>query len=187
MATYYYKDDDDSPGESFLAIVILTIIAVIVYFFAAFLAVGVTYGTITSVVNYIKAAWNYPTRLGRAISFAWNANVKSMEYFFDMAQDHKDSRLIKLFMAMSGIGVAVVGTIILATFLSIHAVFWTLTLPFHINRTPKRFEQNKEQDVIPGNNELPLLEQDSGLNTMDSQFAQKKKKNGKYHIEHNKV
>ena len=165
MATYVYKDDDDNSGEAFLAIVILTIVAVIVYFFAAFLAVGVTYGTITSVANYIKAMWNHPIRIGRAIGFAWNANVHSMEYFFDRAQNHKDSRLIKLFMAMSGMGVAVVGTIILIAFIPIHVVFWTITLPFH-----KRFSADYTvinnashvDDTLCGKEDTPLLTQRKG-------------------------
>ena len=162
MATYIYKDHDDSSGEAVLAIIILTVVAVIVYFFAAFLAVGVTYGTITSVVNYIKAMWNHPIRIGRAIGFAWNANVHSMEYFFDMAQDHKDSRMIKLFMAMSGMGVAVVGTIILVAFIPVHAVFWTITLPVHKKIGTSKTELTdvpNADDVLPCNEDVPLIAQ----------------------------
>lgn len=134
MATYIYKDHDDSSGEAFFAIVILTIFAAIIYFFLAFIAVGVTFGTFTSISNYIKAVRLHPDKIGRSIAFAWNANVEKMEYFFDIAQSHKDSRLIKLFMAMSGMGVVTVGTVLLPVWSSLHCVFWTLTLPFHKKR-----------------------------------------------------
>ena len=173
METYVYKDYDDSSGEAFLAIVILTIVAVIDYFFAAFLAVGVTYGTITSVANYIKAMWNHPIRIERAIGFAWKANVHSMEYFFDIAQSHKDSRLIKLFMAMSGMGVAVVGTIILIAFIPIHVVFWTVTLPFHKNF--REITDVSHVDVFPDKEDTPRLAQRKGDAVRENEFETAKR------------
>lgn len=153
MATYIYKDHDDSSGEAFFAIVILTIFAAIIYFFLAFIAVGVTFGTFTSISNYIKAVRYHPDKIGRSIAFTWNANVEKMEYFFDIAQSHKDSRLIKLFMAMSGMGVVTVGTILIPVWSSMHCVFWTLTLPFHKSHKDESGNElygQQHQYALPG-------------------------------------
>ena len=146
MSKYVIREEDDSSDVmvgSFVITLIITIISFIAVVVLAFIAVGVVWGTFTSIKNYISGVVAKGSQLGKTISEAWNGNVDSMQYFFDEARDytHIMPALVKTFLVMSGVGVIVVGTVLLPVWIIIHAVFLLLLLPFKGIR-------NKEENLI---------------------------------------
>lgn len=135
MTRYVIREEDEGSDVmvgTFIITMIVSVISFIAAVFAAFIAVGTIWGTFTSIKNYINGVVANGSRLGETISEAWNGNVDSMQYFFDMARDydHILPALVKPFLVMAGVGVIVVGTVLLPVWIIVHSVFLLLLLPF---------------------------------------------------------
>lgn len=135
MTRYVIREEDESSDVmvgSFIITMIVTVLFFVAVVITAFIAVGVIWGTFTSIKNYISGVVAEGSHLGKTISEAWNGNVDSMHYFFDMARDYNHflSTLVKPFLFTAGVGVILVGTVLLPVWIIIHAVFLLLLLPF---------------------------------------------------------
>ena len=135
MTRYVIREEDESSDVmvgTFIITMIVTVISFIAVVVFAFIAVGVVWGTFTSIKNYISGVVAEGSHLGKTISEAWNGNVDSMQYFFDTARDYNHilSTLVKPFLVMAGVGVILVGTVLLPVWIIIHTVFLLLLLPF---------------------------------------------------------
>ena len=135
MTRYVIREEDDASDFAVAAVVIsvlMTIIGFIVALFAAFLIVGIIWGVITSVRNYIVAVADNGRSIGETVSVTWKGNVDSMSSFFDKARDydHIMPALVKPFLVMSGVGVIIVGTLCMPVCIVIHAIILLFSLPF---------------------------------------------------------
>jgi hypothetical protein len=135
MTRYVIREEDDASDFAIAATlfsILMTIIGFIVAVFAAFLLVGIIWGVITSVKNYIVAVTYNGRSIGDTVSATWNGNVESMSSFFDKARDYNHilPALVKPFLVMSGVGVIVVGTVCMPVCMVIHAVTLLFSLPF---------------------------------------------------------
>lgn len=120
-------DDDNDTGElvwlSFLITAIITIVGIIAAIFAAFMLVGLVWGTIKSIINYIKGVIDSGYfELRPTIKYAWDANVNDMDLFFMDAQFYGGTMpaLIKTFLFTCGIGTIVFGTVTLPVWMLLH-------------------------------------------------------------------
>ena len=135
MSRYVIREEDDSSDFAVGMLVFMffaSIIAIIVGIFGAFIAVGVVWGTLTSVRNYILAVKFNGMNLGTTVSYAWQGNIASMKFFFDAAHDydHIMPYFVKPFLIMAGVGVIIVGTVLLPVWMLFHVIGMIFVLPF---------------------------------------------------------
>ena len=135
MSRYVIREEDDSSDFAVGMLVFMffaSIIAIIVGIFGAFIAVGVVWGTLTSVRNYIVAVRHYGMNLGTTVSYAWQGNIASMKFFFDAAHDydHIMPYFVKPFLIMAGVGVIIDGTVLLPAWIIFHVIGMLFVLPF---------------------------------------------------------
>lgn len=111
-----------------------TVIGIIASIFAAFIIVGVLWGTFKSLYNYVNAVVQSRGEVGRTITYAWNDNVIDMQYFFNRANYYDGilKILVRTFLVMAGVGIIFVGTILLPVYIVLHLVIWIIILPFHL-------------------------------------------------------
>lgn len=130
-----YEEEEASNAAEFLALTIVaTIIGVIASIFAAFIVVGVVWGSFKSMYNYVNAVVKTPTLVGRTITIAWNDNVVNMQYFFHLANDYDGilEILVKTFLVMAGVGIILVGTILLPVWIALHSAILLIAYPFRL-------------------------------------------------------
>lgn len=132
--TVYEEEENSNAVEIFLLTIVATVIGIIASIFAAFIIVGVLWGTFKSLYNYINAVVQTQGDVGRTITYAWNDNVIDMQYFFNRANYYDGilKILVRTFLVMAGVGIIFVGTILLPVYIVLHLVIWIIILPFHL-------------------------------------------------------
>ncbi|MCQ2337898.1 MAG: hypothetical protein MJ001_03100 [Paludibacteraceae bacterium] len=132
--TVYEEEENSNAVEIFLLTIVATVIGIIASIFAAFIIVGVLWGTFKSLYNYVNAVVQSRGEVGRTITYAWNDNVIDMQYFFNRANYYDGilKILVRTFLVMAGVGIIFVGTILLPVYIVLHLVIWIIILPFHL-------------------------------------------------------
>lgn len=132
--TVYEEEENSNAVEIFLLTIVATVIGIIASIFAAFIIVGVLWGTFKSLYNYVNAVVQTQGDVGRTITYAWNDNVIDMQYFFNRANYYDGilKILVRTFLVMAGVGIIFVGTILLPVYIVLHLVIWIIILPFHL-------------------------------------------------------
>lgn len=132
--TVYEEEENSNAVEIFLLTIVATVIGIIASIFAAFIIVGVLWGTFKSLYNYVNAVVQTRGEVGRTITYAWNDNVIDMQYFFNRANYYDGilKILVRTFLVMAGVGIIFVGTILLPVYIVLHLVIWIIILPFHL-------------------------------------------------------
>lgn len=132
--TVYEEEENSNAVEIFLLTIVATVIGIIASIFAAFIIVGVLWGTFKSLYNYVNAVVQTRGEVGRTITYAWNDNVIDMQYFFNRANYYDGilKILVRTFLVMAGVGIIFVGTILLPVYIALHLVIWIIILPFHL-------------------------------------------------------
>lgn len=130
--TIYEDEENSNAVEILLLTIVVTIIGIIASIFAAFVIVGVLWGTFKSLYNYINAVVQTRGNVGPTITYAWNDNVDNMQYFFKLANDYDGilKILVRTFLVMAGVGIIFVGTILLPVYIALHLILWIIILPF---------------------------------------------------------
>lgn len=156
-------EEEDNGDGGFAAFVLLSlffsILAAIVAVIVSFVAVGVLFGTFTSIKNYIKGVRCHSLNIGQTFVYTWNANEQRMRDFFDDAvkydRNHdKHGILVKTFYITSGIGVILVGTLLLIVCAAIHSV-----LGFFVWIIKKMIGEGNTIEPATQNNDVKLQEQ----------------------------
>ena len=135
MSRYVIREEDDGSDFAvgmFVFMILSSIVAVILSIFGAFIVVGVVWGTLASIRNYIGAVSDNGSILGETVADAWRRNVESMQFFFDAARDytHLMPYFVKPFLVMSGVGVIIVGTVLIPFWIVLHLIGMVFVFPF---------------------------------------------------------
>lgn len=120
-----------------LASIVAMVIGCIIAIFVAFIGVGILVGSILATVNYVKCfIANGLFEPKAVIKHSWDKNMQLMTYFFDKTKnyDHILPGLVKPFLCMSGVGVALFGTIVLFVFMILHLAVYIISIPFFSRR-----------------------------------------------------